>query len=196
MHMDPAAPTSERPSIRRDGESGFTLPELLIAMAMSLVVVTAGLMILQIAIRSEPEGQTRNALIQDAQIASERIARELRQTYTVNSATATSLSVNTYIQSASSCAGAAGTASRQCRVVYTCASGACTRTISELNGANPQTAQVVAGLRSNSIFAYSPTTSAPTRIDFTLSMDAGSAGDAITVTDGVTLRNVSGAIGT
>lgn len=178
---------------RREG--GFTLPELLVGMTIMLIVLAGGFTLLQVVTRSEPAVRSANASIQDAQIVAERIARELRMTYDVNSATANSLSVNTYLQQSSTCAGAAGTTPRQCRVVYACSGTTCTRTVSELNGSGAQTATIVTGLMSTNVFTYAPSPTAPRTINLTLSLQGENSDDAVTVNDGVALRNVAGAIG-
>jgi prepilin-type N-terminal cleavage/methylation domain-containing protein len=180
---------------RNDREAGFTLVELLVAMTLMLIVLGAGFTLLQIVVRSEPAARTANASIQDAQIVSERMARELRMTYAVNSATANSLSVNTYLQQSSTCAGASGTTPRQCRVVYTCSGSTCTRTVSEVNGSGAQTATIVTGLSSANVFTYTPSSTSPKSIGMTFSLSGQNGDDAITVNDGVALRNVPGVVG-
>jgi type II secretory pathway pseudopilin PulG len=178
-------------------ESGYTLIELLIGVTMMLIVLGAGFTLLQIVMRSEPEIRSTNSSIQDGQIAAERIIRELRQTSSVNAATASSLSVDTYLQQTSSCAGAGGTAetARECRVVYSCGSTSCTRTVSETDGTGAQTATVITGLTNGNVFSYSPSATAPTTISLTLQLAGDAPDDAITISDGVVLRNVSGALG-
>ena len=71
--------------------------------------VGAGFTLLQIVMRSEPEIRAVNSSIQDGQIAAERMTRELRQAFAVNSATPNSVSVDTYLQQSTSCAGPGGT---------------------------------------------------------------------------------------
>jgi len=187
--MTPAAETDD------SREAGFTLPELLVGMTIMLVVLAGGFTLLQVVTRSEPAVRAANASIQDAQIVTERMARELRMTYRVNSASATSVSVDTYLQQASSCAGATGTDPRQCRVVYSCGGTTCTRTVSEVDGSGSQTATIVTGLASTNVFSYSPSATTPRTIDLTLSLAGENADDAITISDGVALRNVVGAVG-
>jgi prepilin-type N-terminal cleavage/methylation domain-containing protein len=177
-------------------ESGFTLIELLVGITMMLIVLAAAFTLLQIVTRSEPEIRDANASIQDAQIAAERMTRELRQTYAVNSASPTSLSVNTYLQQGASCtAGATTETARQCRVVYTCGASSCTRTVSEVNGSGAETATVITGLTSGSIFSYLPSATQPTQVALNLQLAGERSDDAITISDGIVLRNVSGAVG-
>jgi len=189
--MKPRAPRSDR------REDGYTLVELLVGITLMLLVLAAGFTLLQIVVRTEPAIQSANSSIQEGQIAAERMARELRLTYNVNSASADSLSVDTYLQRGTSCSVTGGTeTARQCRVVYACTSTSCTRTVSEVDGTGAQTSTVVTGLTSASVFTYSPSSTDPTTISLTLSLSGEGSGDAITVSDGVALRNVSGAVGT
>ncbi len=172
-------------------ESGFTLVELLVGITIMLIVLAAGFTLLDIVVRSEPAVRAANSSIQDAQITAERMARELRLTSHVNSASANSLSVDTYLQQGSSCTASAATeTARECRVVYTCGSTSCSRTVSEVNGSGAQTATFVTGLTTGDIFSYSPSTTAPTSISLTLRFAGDNGDDAITVTDGVALRNL------
>lgn len=178
---------------RRGGEAGFTLVELLVGISVMLVITFATLGLLEIAQRSEPEIRESNERIQEAQTGMERVVRELRQTHGIVSATPTSLTVNTYL-SGSSCAGGSGTGARSCRVVYACASGDCTRTASELSGASPGPAVPFAtDVISNEIFAYSPSSTSPTGVTLTVQLREAGAEDQITLSDGVTFRNVSAA---
>ncbi|MDQ3102624.1 MAG: type II secretion system GspH family protein [Actinomycetota bacterium] len=181
-------------------EPGFTLVELLVGMGMMLVIFFAGLGLLEIAQRTEPEIASKNAKVQAAQIGMEAIARDLRQAYAVEmpTPTPTSLTVNTFVQR-STCGGAAGGPARSCRVVYSCSSGTCTRTSSELDGSEPGPAvRIVTDLASNSVFSYTSSTTAPTAVTITLIVEGGSESpeDAITLRDGVVMRNIAGAVGT
>ena len=176
---------------RGTGESGFTLVELLVGMSIMLVISFAALGLLEVAQRSEPEVRETNARIQEAQVGMERIVRELRQTSGVVSASPTSLTVNTYL-SGSNCAGGSGTGARSCRVVYSCSSGECTRTASEVSGASPGPAVPFASdVISNSIFAYTPDATSPTGVTVTMQLRDDGGEDQITLSDGATFRNVS-----
>ncbi len=179
------------PRQQSDPESGFTLVELLVGITIMLIVLAAAFTLLQIVVRSEPAVRAANSSIQDAQITAERMARELRLTSHVNSASATSLSVDTYLQQGSSCTTSSATeTARACRVVYTCSATACNRTVSEINGSGAQTATFVTGLAGGNVFSYSPSATAPTSISLTLKFAGANGDDAITVTDGVALRNL------
>ena len=176
---------------RGTGESGFTLVELLVGASIMLVISFAALGLLEVAQRSEPEVRETNERIQEAQVGMERIVRELRQTSGVVSASPASLTVNTYL-SGSSCAGGSGTGARSCRVVYSCSSGNCTRTASEVSGASPGPAVPFAtDVISNEIFAYTPSATSPTGVTVTVQLRDDGGEDQITLSDGAAFRNVS-----
>lgn len=184
------------------GDAGFTLVELLIGTMMTLIVFSAGLTLLDISGRSEPEIASRNAKIRDAQVQVERVVRELRQTSTVVASSPTSLTINTYVPRTSCTGGTLGTA-RSCRVTYSCSSGSCTRTISAPGTSTPASSVTfIRGLASNNVFTCSPdpTCASPaalSAVTFTvvLPSEPGSNEDAITLSDGAAFRNVTGAVG-
>ena len=78
----------------------------------------------------------------------------------------------------------------QCRVDYSCVSGACTRTESQPDGTGTAPGvEVVSGLNGSDVFEYSPSTVDPTYIGMTMAFPASGSEDAITLKDGVALRN-------
>ena len=190
--IEPMTRRSTRLAAQRGtGESGFTLVELLVGASIMLVISFAALGLLEVAQRSEPEVRETNERIQEAQVGMERIVRELRQTSGVVSASPASLTVNTYL-SGSSCAGGSGTGARSCRVVYSCSSGNCTRTASEVSGASPGPAVPFAtDVISNEIFAYTPSATSPTGVTVTVQLRDDGGEDQITLSDGAAFRNVS-----
>jgi len=175
----------------RDDESGFTLTELLVASVIGLAVMGAAVMMLMAAARTQPETTDRAARIQEGRTLVERIGRELRQGSTVTGASATQLSVITYVGSAT-CGGAAASTAIQCRVDYSCSGGTCTRSERNPDGSGtPATTQVVSGLSSSNVFNYSPSAADPDYIGISLAMQPAGSSDSIVLTDGVTLRNPS-----
>ncbi len=180
-----------RKRIRSD-QSGFTLVELMVTMSVMIIVMIASLGILDIAVRSEPEIADRNRQVQAAQTELERLTREIRVSYEVVAASPQSLTVLTYVNRAT-CDGGTPDTTIRCRVTYNCASGSCTRTISETDGSSPTSpTTVVSGLSSDSIFTYTPDSVDPVTVDITLNYPAGQGGaeDAITVSAGVVMRNL------
>src|SRR5262245_14227340 len=161
-------------------ERGFTLPELLVATVLGLLVIGAAVTAFTGAIQSQPRVSSQAAAIQQARAMMERITRELRQGSSVPSASASQLSVVNYGHSAT-CGGAASDSSISCRVTYSCSSGTCTRTEAQPTGTAPGPAvQVVSGLSNSNVFSYTPPTSTtPAYVGVTLAFPAKGGTDAI-----------------
>jgi prepilin-type N-terminal cleavage/methylation domain-containing protein len=115
---------------------GFTLPELLIATVLGLLVVGVAATVFTAAVRSQPGLARRGDAISQARFTMERLIRELRQGATVYTATPTQLSFTTYVDSAS-CGGAHSSSAIVCRVSYTCTATACTRVEAQPDGTGP-----------------------------------------------------------
>jgi prepilin-type N-terminal cleavage/methylation domain-containing protein len=173
-------------------ERGFTLPELLVATVLGLMVIGAAAMAFTSAVRNQPALTQRANQIQQARTTMERMTREIRQGSTVPTTPTTSqLTLITYVHSAS-CGGGAATTAIQCRVTYTCTAGRCTRIERNPNGsgsAPPVT--VVTGLSSNSVFSYQPSAAAPTYASVTLAFPSRSGANGVTLTGGAAFRNPS-----
>jgi len=171
-------------------ERGFTLPELLLATVLGLLVIGAAVTAFTSAIQSQPRINSQAAAIQQARTMMERVTRELRQGSSVPSASASQLSIVTYVHSAT-CGGAASSSSISCKVTYSCSAGACSRTEARPDGTSPGAAvQVVSGLSSTNVFSYTaPTATAPAYVGVTLAFPAKGGTDAINLTDGAALRN-------
>jgi prepilin-type N-terminal cleavage/methylation domain-containing protein len=167
---------------------GFTLVELLVATVLALVVIGGAVMAFTASIRSQPRIDSQAHAIEQARTTMERLVRELRQGSSVSSASASQLSVVTYVDS--TCGGTATPAATQCRVTYSCSGGACTRSLAKPDGSSPTTpTQVVSGLSSNSVFSYSPSAAAAAYVGVTLAIPAQTGHNAITLSDGAALRN-------
>jgi type IV pilus assembly protein PilW len=176
--MSIAAPTGTSRAAEQDG---FTLVEVLVATVLGLIVMGAGITIFTASIQSQPRVATRSTQIQQARTAMENLTRELRQASSVSSPTSQGLSMVTWVNSVS-CGGAHSANSIQCRVTYTCTAGICTRTEASTSGTGGSSSrQVVDGLASSNVFAYSSACTTPTA--------AGE--DSISLTDAVSLRNVT-----
>lgn len=179
---------------RRRDEQGFTLVELLVSTMVSMLALFVTLALLDLAVKSEPDIADRNVSIQEAEVALERMTREVRQAYEVVAASSTDLTILTYANRAACGSNQLDTA-RPCRVVYSCAGGDCTRTASEEDGSGTgPSQQIVSGLSSDSVFTYEPSPSDARAVGMTLSFPAaGGSGndDAITVTDGAVMRNLT-----
>jgi prepilin-type N-terminal cleavage/methylation domain-containing protein len=179
--------------IGRD-EDGFTLVELLVAIAIGLIVLGAAVMVFTAGVHSQLRADSQSAAVQHARTTMERLVRELRQGSGLvpgTTPTSTQLSFITYVHS--TCTGATSSAATVCSVTYTCNGGTCTRRVAKADGTAPGAAvKVVTGLSSSNVFAYSPSAAAPTYVTATLRLPTFGGGNAITLSDGAAFRNVSG----
>jgi type II secretory pathway pseudopilin PulG len=178
-------------------ERGVSMVELLVFMMMLLIVLAAGMALLIVAVKSQPRISDRNFAIQDGRVLQERFARELRQSSLVEQTPApisSSITFDTYVRR-TQCGGAVETDPTKpaiaCKVTYTCTAGACDRTEAPLPGdpGTPTTEQLVSGLSSSAVFAYSPDSTNPEYVTMRLVFPAEGGDDAVTLEDGVDLRN-------
>lgn len=177
---------------RMNEEAGFTLVEMIIATGLMVVVLGGGVMVMTLGMRNEPRIAERTADIEQARVAMDRLTREIRQGSAVSSATGTSLSFITQVQSAS-CGGPTSPQARPCLVTYSCTQGKCTRTERNPDGSGATSPKTVAsGMRAGqTVFSYTPSASAPTYVNVVLEFPSASGADSITLSDGVAMRNGS-----
>jgi hypothetical protein len=174
-------------------DRGVTLVELLWVMVLGIMVFGLGLAMLNFALKAQPTLSDRAASTAQGRAMMERLTRELRQTSEVSVATPTRIVFVTWVKSATCGGGSSGTAI-QCQVDYSCASGRCTRVERNLDGTGGGAAyELVEGLLSSNVFSYVPSATAPVSVNVTLSFpataEAGETEDAVTLQDGVNLRN-------
>jgi hypothetical protein len=176
-------------SKRGAGEAGYTLHELLIATAAFLVLMGGAMTVMVGSLRSEPRGSERAAEIQQARTLTDRITRELRQGATVLEATVGHLELITYVSS-ETCGGVAATTARSCRVSYDCEAGTCTRVESDADGTTSGAPTIeTTGLSADPVFSYLPSAASARYVGVTFEFPAADGDDAVTLSDGVTLRN-------
>jgi type II secretory pathway pseudopilin PulG len=193
------APQSARQTARRRcrSEEGVTLVELLTAIALLTTLLAIAMPTVVQGLRTEPKISERAAQIAKARALVERVARELRQGYAVDSASASALTFRTYTRHANCNDGASlpeDAGAVRCRVSYSCTAGACTRTetLPDGNGGGGPT-QLVDGLMSTQVFSYLPNATAPRYVEVRFSFPAEGNEDAVTLDDGIGLRNTLGA---
>jgi Tfp pilus assembly protein PilV len=180
-----------------DDEAGLTLIELVVASALSIVLLGAIGSMLVSTVRQQPKASQKAADIQTARWVLERMTRELRNGISVHVAGASSVSFETYVRHTacgSSTSSAPSASPIKCEVRYSCASNTCTR-IETAPGvvAGGVPSPIFSGLsNSSSVFSYLPNTTAPTFVRVTLSLPSPTGGDgATTVSDGASLRNAT-----
>ena len=182
-------PVPRKSDGRARDERGFTLVELLVAMTAMLVVLGAGYALLQVTLRNEPRISERAASVQEARVLMERISRELRQGYGVDTAQPSQLVILTYVRR-TACGGSTASSSIPCQVTYTCSSGSCTRTERNPDGSGgAPSVQIVEGLSYSDVFEYLPSAAEPDYVGLRFSFPARGGDDAVTLDDGVALRN-------
>ena len=174
---------------RSSSEAGFTLHELLMAAAASLIVFGGLITVMTVALRSEPRAAERSTEIMQGRAAMEQMTRELRQGATVISGTPYELSLITFVNSAT-CGGASSETARTCRVIYECEAGVCTRTEQNPDGTGTAAAvEVLRGISEDAVFSYSPTPTTARYVGVRIEFPSQTGDDSITLTDGVALRN-------
>ncbi|MEK6327959.1 MAG: hypothetical protein AABM66_10640 [Actinomycetota bacterium] len=178
-------------------ERGVSMVELLVFTMMLLFVLAAALTLLIVAVKSQPRISDRDFAIQQARVLQERFARELRQSSLVEQTpapTSSSITFDTYVRR-TQCGGALETDPAKpaiaCKVAYTCTAGACDRTEAPLSGQPGTTVneRLVSGLSSSAVFDYSPSSANPDYVTTRLVFPAEGGDDAVTLEDGVDLRN-------
>jgi type II secretory pathway pseudopilin PulG len=178
----------------REREAGLTLVELLVAAAMSVILVGAACTMLISAVREQPKLSKKSQEITTARYVLERMTREIRNGIVVYSATGSRVEFKTRVRH-KTCGGSAlessGTAAIECRVTYSCTTTACTRTETspEVPGSSGTPIPLVGNLDSSQVFNYEPSPpSTPTYVGITLRIENPEGEGELTVTDGAGLR--------
>ncbi len=172
----------------------MTLPELLIATLIGLMVVGASVTVFASGVQSQPKVSDRNAAIQQARTMAETLTRELRQGSNATTTSGGNLAILTYVPRTACGSPTPGTPTR-CKVFYTCSvAGTCTRTecpptFTAVGPGCGTTRTVVTGLADNNVFTFSPRVPGEAYVGVRLSFPATNGDDAITMEDGVALRN-------
>jgi prepilin-type N-terminal cleavage/methylation domain-containing protein len=156
---------------RLAAERGFTLVELVVATALALVVFSAAMALLTHSMNAQALQQSRTTQLEEAQVAMQRVIRELRQSSSVTVSSATSISYSIPVS---------GTTQA---VTLSCSGSSCTRT------ANGTTTTVITDLANTDVFTGSPNGTAPTYVGVKLVISTAKH-TTVTLSDGVGLRNV------
>jgi type II secretory pathway pseudopilin PulG len=177
----------------RGDESGMTLVELLVAAAMSVVIVGAGTSMLISAMRSQPQLSERSQKVTEVRWVQERMTKELRNGIRVDEAEPTTVSFVTRVRTSACGSGGAlapGAPAINCQVTYDCSGGdACTRAEAAegaIGGGTPKS--LIGELESGAVFNYFPDKEEPTYVGIVLRVPNPSGSGALTVSDGASLR--------
>lgn len=176
----------------RQSEEGFTLVELLVATMIGMVVLGGAVTVMIGALHSGPRTESQVTAVQQGRIAVERMTRELRQGIEVLDAPtpdADQLALITYVKQ-SPCGGPPAATAIPCRVTYTCAASACSRTVQEPSDTSAATGvEVVSGLATPNVFSYVLDESEPTYVGVQLTFTTQEGSGPVVVADGAALRN-------
>jgi Tfp pilus assembly protein PilW len=186
-------------------EDGLTLVELLVASAMSVILVGAvGSMVVS-TMRAQPKLSKRAQNVTTARWVLERMTREIRNGIRVDKANTSSVSFLAYVRH-TSCGGSVALPSDspaiKCEVTYTCTTTSCAR-IEAVPGVFTGTPTTIfSGINDSNVFCYIPSTESDsltcgpafsveetTYIGARLRIPNPSGPSALTVSDGASLRN-------
>jgi Tfp pilus assembly protein PilW len=176
-------------------EAGLTLVELLVAAAMSVVLVGAACAMLISAVRSQPTLSKKSQEISTARYVLERMTREIRNGIAVDGETATGSYVEfkTRVRH-STCGGAVqenpSTPAIECLVTYSCTSTECSRTETAptVPGSGGTSTPIIDNLASDEVFSYEPSPSDASYVGITLHIANPEGKGELTVKDGAGLR--------
>jgi Tfp pilus assembly protein PilW len=192
-----------------DREAGMTMMEVLIAMAMSLVVVGGATAMLISAVRAQPQQSKQAENITTARWQLDRITRELRDGVSVTSGHAKTNEVSFLARVRhTSCGGGVPTSSSAtsivCQVTYTCTTTSCTRVEAKEGTFTGTPTTIVTGIDSSSVFCFVPSTetdptkcgpaqsaTTPTYVGVTIHVPNPVGSGALTVSDGASLRSAT-----
>lgn len=176
-------------------EAGLTLVELLVAAAMSVIIVGAACAMLISAVQDQPKLSKKDQNITTARYVLERMTREIRNgvaVYQEPTPTGSEVSFETQLRR-TTCGGPvaenASAPSIECRVTYRCTTSECTRTETAPEAKSGGTPTIiVSGLDSSQVFNYEPSAEEPVYIGITLHIANPEGEGDLTVTDGAGLR--------
>jgi Tfp pilus assembly protein PilW len=177
----------------RRGEVGLTLVELLVAAAMSVIVVGAATSMLISVVRQQPEISERSQNVSTARWVLERMTREIRNGITVipTESSSSTLAFEAYVRNAA-CGGTtslgASESSRVCKVTYSCSTTGCTRAEAEVGGGTGTPVSLFTGIDDSKVFSYSPDRETATFVSVTLRIPNPAGDGHLTISDGATLR--------
>lgn len=177
--------------LRREG--GFTMIELMVAGSLGVLVLSGTLKLFNVSYGGQDAVAERSADIRDAQVAVDRLTREIREGSGISKTGDNEIELITLVRTSACGSGEQTDTAIQCRVNYSCEAGACTRTESNPAGGGGATEKVfISGLATNhpKVFNYTPNKLEPRLVEVTLSFDAPDTDDdSITLTGGSALRN-------
>jgi len=170
-------------------QSGFTLVELLVAMTLLTAILAGSSTLLIGMMTKQPDLSDRSEQVETARVALERMVRELRPGYAIDSATGTSNSVTFRTYMRRTCQGGVSATNQLCRVTYTCtaATRICTRSTANPDGTGATAPiRLITGVSNSDVFTVTST-----HVDVKFVMPSQDGRGATTIVDGATLRNAT-----
>jgi hypothetical protein len=143
--------------------------------------------------KKQPDLSDRSEQVSEARIAMEKMVRELRPGYAVDSALGTGNTVTFRTYMRHTCQGGPSSTAILCRVTYTCtpSTGICTRSTANPNGTSPTAASpLITGVTNTGVFTVQSS-----YVGITMTLPSQDGRDALTMTDGARLRNAPTAVG-
>lgn len=182
-----------RQRLPREGEAGLTLIELLVAAAMSTIIIGAAALMLTSVLRQQPRLSKASQNVSTARFVLERMTREIRTGVVVEEASSSTVAFR--VQSRHTSCGAStirktSEPSITCRVTYSCASTYCTRAESE-TGKTGTAVKIFSGINSGEAFSYYPDGEEPTFVGVTLRFPDPDGSGVLNISDGAALRGQS-----
>lgn len=189
-------------------EEGLTLVELLVASAMSVVLVGAAGSMVVSAMRSQPEISERAQNVSTARWVLERMTREVRNGIRVDQATSSKVSLLTYVRR-TACGGttlpASSSPAIKCQVTYQCTTTSCSRIEANEGVYTGTSTTIFTGIDDSNVFCYVPSAGADplacgtaaspvngtTYVGIRLHIPNPSGPSGITVSDAASLRNAT-----
>lgn len=190
-----------------DGEAGMTLIEVLVATAMSIVLVAGASAMLISAVRQQPELSERAQNVTTARWQLDRMTHEIRNGVSVTTSEPDEVSFVARVRR-TACGGTVSTSPTtpaiQCQITYGCTTTSCTRTEREVGQTTGgTTTTIVTGIDSSSVFCFVPSVeedptecgpasgASPTYVGIVLNVPNPSGPSALTVSDGASLRTAT-----
>lgn len=174
-----------------NGEKGLTLIELLVAAAMSVVIVGAAGTMLISAMKTQPKVSEKAQDVSTARWILERMTREIRNGVGVDTAEPSEVSFRTYVRHAT-CGTSTPLPSNQpateCQVTYRCQAGECVRIEANPNVFTGVETTIFSGVTTTNVFNYTPDDD-PNFVGVTLRFPSDDGEGTLTVSDGATLRS-------
>jgi hypothetical protein len=170
------------------------LIELLVASAMSVIVVGAATAMLISVVRQQPQISERSQDVSDTRYVLERMTREIRNGISVlpEASSASNLTFFAYVRHAacgSSTALPPSQSALVCKVTYSCSATACTR--AETASTDPGTGTPVplfSGIDNAKVFSYDPDLEEASFVSVTFRVPDPRGEAHLTISDGATLR--------